>query len=295
MRTHDELIPQLAHARPHRRRRRWVGRILLVVLLLAVVIGGYAGYKGVVTNFGGPSCQAVAAGQSVNFSPEQTANAATITAVAVRRGLPARAATIALATAIQESKLHNIRFGDRDSLGLFQQRPSQGWGTADQILDPVHATNRFYDVLVKIPGYQTMEITKVAQKVQRSAYPAAYADHEQEGRVLASVLSGHSPGGLGCRLDPASTVPAPGTLSASLTRELAVQGTPNGRVLSVTAPSAQAAWAVGSWAVAHADADGITTVTVGDRTWTRDRDKESWSWHASGSGGPATRVVITLR
>jgi len=109
------------------------------------------------------------------------------------------------------------------------------------------------------------------------------------------VLSGHSPGGLGCRLDPASTVPAPGTLSASLTRELAVQGTPNGRVLSVTAPSAQAAWAVGSWAVAHADADGITTVTVGDRTWTRDRDKESWSWHASGSGGPATRVVITLR
>src|SRR6478752_5974491 len=122
--------------RPHRRRRRWIGRIILLVLVVAVGIGGYLGVQGVVKNFGGPSCRAVASGQEVTFTPEQMANAATITAVAVRRGLPARAATIALATAIQESKLRNIRFGDRDSLGLFQQRPSQGWGTEEQILDP---------------------------------------------------------------------------------------------------------------------------------------------------------------
>ena len=67
--------------------------------------------------------------------------------------MPAHAATIALATALQESKLYNLHGGDRDSLGLFQQRPSQGWGTRGEILDPVHATNAFYDALARVPGY----------------------------------------------------------------------------------------------------------------------------------------------
>ena len=117
----------------------------------------------------------------------------TITALALRRGLPARAATIALATAIQESKLRNIRYGDRDSVGLFQQRPSQGWGTVEQILDPEYSTDKFYDALVKVDDWESGTITVVAQKVQRSSYPEAYADHEQEGRILASALAGHSP------------------------------------------------------------------------------------------------------
>ena len=99
-------------------------------------------------------------GKSVDFDPSQTRYAATITAVAVKRGLPPRAATIAIATALQESKLRNLRYGDRDSVGLFQQRPSQGWGTEEQILDPVYAVNRFYDALVKIKGYESMEITE---------------------------------------------------------------------------------------------------------------------------------------
>ena len=155
-------------------------------------------------NLGGPQCQATALGQNVTFNPSQTAYAATIEAVAEKRGLPARAATIGIATAIQETKLRNLNYGDRDSVGLFQQRPSQGWGTREQLLDPVYAANAFYDALVKIKGYESMRITEIAQKVQRSAYPEAYADHEQQGRLLASTLSGHSPGGLGCRLDDAS-------------------------------------------------------------------------------------------
>ena len=73
-------------------------------------------------------------------------------------------------------------------------------GTEAQVTDPVYASGKFYDALVKVDGYETMEITKVAQEVQRSAFPEAYADHEQQGRVLASTLTGHSPGGLGCRL-----------------------------------------------------------------------------------------------
>ena len=121
---------------------------MLSVIVAMVGGAGYYGYTTLKTNSGPPSCRAVALGHDVSFSPEQTANAATITAIALKRGLPARAATIANATAIQESKLRNIRFGDRDSLGLFQQRPSQGWGTAEQILDPVYATNKFYDCLL---------------------------------------------------------------------------------------------------------------------------------------------------
>ena len=111
------------------------------------------------------------ADHEVEVSGEQAENASLIAAIAIERGLPARAVSIALATAFQESKLVNIDYGDRDSLGLFQQRPSQGWGTAEEILDPVYSTNAFYDALVQVDGYEDMEITEAAQQVQRSAFP----------------------------------------------------------------------------------------------------------------------------
>lgn len=276
-----------------RRRRRWVGRVLLLVIVAAVGGAGYIGYSSFTANFGKPSCRATALGQSVTFSPEQSANAATITAIALKRGLPARAATIANATAIQESKLRNISFGDRDSLGLFQQRPSQGWGTEAQILDPVYATNKFYDVLTKIDGYQSMEITKVAQKVQRSGSPMAYADHEQEGRILASTLAGHSPGGFGCRLDPATVSTPAQSIAARLTAELGIPAKVEGAKVRATGRSSQEAWAAGSWAVAHAEADGITAVTVGTRTWTRARSEGAWSWQKAADASAPTVVTIT--
>jgi hypothetical protein len=129
-------------------------------------------------------------------------NAATIVGIAVRRGLPARAATIAIATALQESKLVNVRYGDRDSLGLFQQRPSQGWGTEAQVLDPVYATNAFYDRLVEVRDYRSLPITVAAQRVQRSGFPDAYAQHEQNARVVAAALTGQSAPAVSCALDP---------------------------------------------------------------------------------------------
>ena len=168
---------------------RWIAPLLVLTLVALLALGGWFGARSLIQGALGPRCQATAAGSSVDFDPEQMSNAATITALALRRGLPARAATIALATAIQESKLRNIRYGDRDSVGLFQQRPSQGWGTVEQILDPEYSTDKFYDALVKVDGWETGTITVVAQKVQRSAYPEAYADHEQEGRILASALA----------------------------------------------------------------------------------------------------------
>ena len=277
-----------------RRRRRARGRALLAVLLIAVAVGGYLGVKGVVTNFGSPTCQATALGTSESFTPEQTANAATISAVAVRRNLPPRAATIAVATAIQESKLRNITFGDRDSLGLFQQRPSQGWGTEAQVTDPVYASGKFYDALVKVDGYQTMEITKVAQEVQRSAFHEAYADHEQEGRILASALTGHSPGGLGCRLGKPTEVGAPATVVKELKAELGMTGRVSGRTVTLREGSAVRAWAAGAWAVANAEHHGTLTVTVGDRTWTRSRDESAWTWDRARTPVAATSVVLRL-
>jgi hypothetical protein len=145
-------------------------------------------------------CQATVQGRTVTLDPEQAGNAALIAALSVRRGMPAHAATIALAAAYQESKLYNLQYGDRDSLGLFQQRPSQGWGTRAQILDPPHAINAFYDALDRIGSYESMPVTVAAQKVQRSGYPSAYADHEPDARVLASALTGNSRRAFSCRI-----------------------------------------------------------------------------------------------
>lgn len=143
-------------------------------------------------------CTARLDGRIVFLTTAQARNAAVIAAIGTRRELPARAVSIALTTAYQESGLENVHYGDSDSLGLFQQRPSQGWGTPRQVLDPYYAANAFYNALVKVSGYQTMDIAHAAQEVQRSAYPGAYTDHERDGRDLASALTGNSPATFSC-------------------------------------------------------------------------------------------------
>ncbi len=125
-----------------------------------------------------------------NWSEQQVRNASTITNVARTRSLSPRAAVIAVATAMQESTLENLDHGDRDSIGLFQQRPSQGWGTIAQITDPVYAANKFYDGLVTIIDWQTRPLTQVAQAVQRSGFPDAYAKWEQSAGGLVSTTWG---------------------------------------------------------------------------------------------------------
>lgn len=126
-----------------------------------------------------------------SWDATQTANAAVIVAVGTGLGVPPWGQVVALATAIQESGLRNLSFGDRDSLGLFQQRPSQGWGTPAQILDPTHAATRFYQALLAVPGWQSLPLTEAADAVQRSAYPLGYADHEaQATRLYAHLAAG---------------------------------------------------------------------------------------------------------
>ncbi len=177
------------------------GRGCLVIVVAAGLVAG-AGYLAVRTGMGPlpdpEGCTATAGGHSVSLSIDQAQNASIIAAVADRRGLPARAISIAMATAYQESKLENVAGGDRDSLGLFQQRPSQGWGTPKQLMRPSYAANAFYDALVKVDGYTTMDIGAAAQSVQHSAYPGAYAAHEADGRTIASALSGNSRAAFTC-------------------------------------------------------------------------------------------------
>jgi murein DD-endopeptidase MepM/ murein hydrolase activator NlpD len=128
------------------------------------------------------------------LSAEQVRNAAVIVRVGQDMKVPPRGWVIAVATAMQESNLHNLpnlgARNDHDSLGLFQQRPSTGWGTPEQIMDPQYASRKFYERLLTVRGWETMSLTRAAQRVQRSAYPNAYAKHEQLASTVVNSLTG---------------------------------------------------------------------------------------------------------
>ncbi|MEU9342013.1 C40 family peptidase [Streptomyces sp. NPDC048278] len=120
---------------------------------------------------------------------EQIPNAETIQATGIAMKVPARGQIVALATALQESGLRNLDYGDRDSLGLFQQRPSQGWGTPTEVRDPVHASTKFYEGLLKVKGWQSMTITQAAQAVQKSGYRDAYAKWEPLATAIQKAIA----------------------------------------------------------------------------------------------------------
>jgi hypothetical protein len=124
------------------------------------------------------------------YGPEQLAHAATIVQVGQEMGIPPRGQVIALATAMQESTLWNLNRGDRDSLGLFQQRPSQGWGTPAQVRDPRYAARKFYDRLQGVRRWDGLPLWQAAQAVQRSAYPTAYAKHETAAAQVLGAVRG---------------------------------------------------------------------------------------------------------
>ncbi|MGW6986829.1 C40 family peptidase [Streptomyces sp. NPDC054946] len=125
----------------------------------------------------------------LDLPDEQIPHARTIVATGITLDVPERGQVVALATAIQESRLRSLGYGDRDSLGLFQQRPSQGWGTAAQVRDPVYASTKFYEGLLKVPGWQQMTITQAAQAVQLSGFPDAYAQWEPLARALQQAIA----------------------------------------------------------------------------------------------------------
>ncbi|MGW3937418.1 C40 family peptidase [Streptomyces sp. NBC_00024] len=133
--------------------------------------------------------------EGLDLPAEQVPNAQTIVATGLSLDVPKKGQIIALATAMQEGRLRNLNYGDRDSLGLFQQRPSQGWGSAQQIRDPVYASEQFYKHLVKVSGWQQMTVTQAAQAVQKSGLPDAYAQWENLATALQDAIAKTFPGG----------------------------------------------------------------------------------------------------
>jgi len=196
-----------------------------------------------------------------SMTPEQADSAATIAGVGSRLGMPAHAVTVAIATALQESGLRNLAGGDRDSKGLFQQRPSQGWGTAAQLADPVYAATAFYQRLRQQPNWMVLEVTQAAQLVQHSAAPRAYAQWEPQARATAAALTGENDASLSCHdlnLDP----PEFGLVSVAK-RELGTAA------LSGPQPPDRGR-ALANWLVAHSVRLAIDRVTLNGDTWTAD-------------------------
>ncbi|MCW2641172.1 MAG: hypothetical protein JWP76_3478 [Dactylosporangium sp.] len=214
-------------------------------------------------------------GGEILLDAEQMANAATISAIGLGRHIPQRAITVALATAWQESKLLNLPGGDRDSIGLFQQRPSQGWGTPAQISDPRYAARTFYGELLKVDGWESMRVTDAAQAVQRSAHPEAYEKWADKSEALAKALTGDAIGAVACTVaaEPAKRGPAAADeLAAELrldwgdrTNTVATGDRP-GLALPVT--DVRAGWQYAHWLVAYAKERGIKRVRFIDREWT---------------------------
>lgn len=265
---------------------------LLVLALAAVALYTAADFLQRSETLVSERCTAATGALTAELATDQAANAALISAIAVRRGLPPRAATIALATAMQESKLRNIDYGDKagpDSRGLFQQRPSQGWGTDAQVMDPYYATNAFYDTLLTVPGYENLAITEAAQRVQRSAYPEAYAQHENMARAFATGLTGQAPASIHCTLRSAET-------AASAAEVLRALESGHGPVTATEIEGGVQvetvnAWSVAHWAVASAKGLGISAVEVDGQTWDRATRK---GWQQTGAGAGSSTVIIRL-
>lgn len=311
---------------------RGAARLFVVGLCALVLVAAAAVmvYRGVGPLPDPEGCRVQVGDVAVDLSTEQAENATTIAAIGVRRGLPARAVSIALATAYQESKISNLDHGDRDSVGLFQQRPSQGWGTEEQIKDPYYAANRFYDELEKIKDYRQMRITEAAQRVQRSGFPEAYEDHAEDARTVASALTGYSPGGRftcvvrgpdedtgnektrkngltpranAVRRDLARAfgdLPlggfAPGGVSTGHMRGSAHY---DGRALDVFVrpiddTNNRRGWAIAQYLVAHADRLLVEHVIFDDRIWTAARSEDGWRDYDPGSG-PGDRAILEHR
>lgn len=219
------------------------------------------------------SCTVRADGE-VRLDADQMANAATIAAIGIQRKMPERAVVVALATAYQESGLRNLSGGDRDSVGLFQQRPSQGWGTPEQIRDPRYATKRFYAALKRVRGWEKMRVTEAAQKVQRSAFPEAYEKWADESQVLTRALLGEATGAVACTVSSRPAMRGQAA-AAALTRglrldwglpEVSAPAEPTG--LIVPADNQRAGWRYAHWLVSHASDHGVKRVRFGGLEWT---------------------------
>lgn len=282
-------------AHPPRRRRRVILAIFAAVSFVVTLVSVTMVF--VVPRLKPPPTQQCVAQVGDNYVPltrEQSENAAIIVAESIRRGLVPRAATIALATAFQESDLRNLDYGDRDSLGLFQQRPSQGWGTAEQIMDPWYSSGRFYEELVKFKGWETGDITTYAQKVQRSGFPEAYRKHEGKARTVASALRGETPASFSClerEQQVSTTAPITDLLERGLGKVATISASDG--VVTITSDNPDIVWAGVQLAMATTRKASVSSASVGAQTWEHNA-KRLASWQGDADSAPTTGSVTVF-
>ncbi|PZS14930.1 MAG: hypothetical protein DLM57_13650 [Pseudonocardiales bacterium] len=260
--------------------------VAAIVLAVAVAVGGAFGaralWNAVRTHLTADGCTV----GRYDVDTSQAAVAATMVGVVTRRALPERAAVLVLAAGLQESKLRNLApgDGDRDSVGVLQQRPSQGWGSETQLTDVRYAAGAFLDALIKVPGWQTLELAVAVQDVQISADGSAYAQHEAEAQALSHALTGKQPAAITCSFQKPAVVATVATVATQVSRDLPVE-TPNTDESSVRVPGGS--WQTAAWFVANADRLGIDKVAYAGKQWTR-----SHGWVSATASAAA--VVATM-
>lgn len=271
------------------------GAVLVVVLVIVALALAKSNNPPVVAPSIGDGCIVHGDEFDVPLSTGQASLAATIAGIADRRALPVRAVTIAYATALQESDLENLPYGDRDSVGVFQQRPSQGWGTRRQLLDPIYATTKFFAALAAIPDYLKLPIYQAAQDVQRSADGYAYSQYAPQGAVMATGFSGASAKRVWCWYG--SRISGRGRLTAAEANlraafgRLAVRhvGDP---IVAVRVPDRAAGWAVASWLVTHAASYRIDAVRFAGYQWLASHGQKGWRMARRPRHWPAARLTV---
>jgi hypothetical protein len=262
-----------------------VGLLVAALLIVAVVVGGVFAIRAALNTspFATPGCTV----DRYDLDTSQAAVASTMVGVVTKRQLPERAAVLVLAAALQESKLRNLALGqgDRDSVGVLQQRPSQGWGTEQQLHDLRFATGAFLDALLsKVPNWQHEDLAAAIQAVQISADGSAYAPHEAEAQALAHAFTGRLQAGITCSFSKPSQVAPVASVATQVVRDLPVN-TPTTTPSTVRVPGA--AWQTAAWFVANADRLGIDKVAYAGKQWTRANGWKS-------ATAPATAVVATM-
>jgi hypothetical protein len=266
--------------------------LVLLAAVVALGAGVYVALRHVPSILGESGCTAGTGRAAVALDTEQAQIAATIAGVAHHRGMPPRALTVAYATAMQETHLHNPDYGDLDSVGVFQQRPSQGWGPASKLIDPVYASTRFFRALAGIHGYLDMPVYRAAQAVQHSADGRAYAQYETLASHLTTAFTGSSPRAVWCwpaahttgraQLAPArrAIVRAFGPLSAS-----PAGATSDAPSLLVHAPQADLGWSVAAWLVTHAGKYRLHDVRYAGFRWPAPAGHTGWVKDAEAPAG----------
>jgi hypothetical protein len=275
--------------------------LIALVAVAAVVVGAAFGLRALWNTAKDSLAADTCAIGAYELDPDQAAVASTMVGAVTtyRINLPERATVLALAAALQESKLTNLApgAGDRDSVGVLQQRPSQDWGKVAGQPDSIaartarltnvgEATKEFLDKLVNVPHWQTIPLADAVQAVQISADGSAYAQHEQEAQALADALQGVQPAAISCSFGKPTKVASTATVAAQVADQLGVgTATPSARTVRV--PGAR--WQTVAWFVANADRLGIEQVGYDGKVWTR-----SGGWKSSNASKAAVTATMYL-